>query len=500
MVESTKGWLCLNCGHAEAHNAAATPLVPGEAAPVVADQPAPVAEAANAPASAAAKDKPKAASAPAKAPADSKPKDTPVPAPAITQAPATAAATPAATPAPVPAPVASNAPAPAAAPPLSAAVTPLTPKTHPRPFPVRRVVSVTATLAVLALLVTGGYLFGMEPGRALGHYAARVGNAATAHYQGTATVVTPSSHNTNSFAGDYNLGDSKSPQFGLTINGSSDRNDSYKIESRVVGQNAYVHAQKSQYLSRLLDLPIDERWYTLPTPSPFTAALACLKNAVATPDGLKISDAKWLGLSTSGGFALRYGGQLQLAGSSALGGCGLSSDQLKGLTASYEVSRGFSADRLRLVITDRKNQSSYDITLDTANYGKTVKIEAPADALTADQITAKTEAETQAAKALSGRNEQRKADIASYAAAYKAARKGSTYPAAPAKVKVSATDPATQKPYQIATTPPTAPGQIQYIAGGICGTAATPSTKSAKTLSLVTLLEDQPTPYCTDVK
>lgn len=99
------------------------------------------------------------------------------------------------------------------------------------------------------------------------------------------------------------------------------------------------------------------------------------------------------------------------------------------------------------------------------------------------------------------RDLQRKADLATYVAAYKATADNGFYPTSPASIPVAINDPATAQPYVIVKAEPTILGQIQYWAGGSCsGKSIIPGAAATHYLALQVLLENSATPYCLDVK
>jgi len=102
---------------------------------------------------------------------------------------------------------------------------------------------------------------------------------------------------------------------------------------------------------------------------------------------------------------------------------------------------------------------------------------------------------------LAVRNAHRQADLAAFAAAYKASAVKGYYPVKPPAVNVLAADPTTGAVYAVTLSEPTAIGQIRYWAGGSCtGAAITPGVSGTKHLAVQTMLESGNTLYCLDVK
>ena len=110
-------------------------------------------------------------------------------------------------------------------------------------------------------------------------------------------------------------------------------------------------------------------------------------------------------------------------------------------------------------------------------------------------------AATPNASSAQARDLKRKADIAAYAAAVKAAATNGYYPTAAPGISGAIVDPTTGKSYAVATTPAANLGTIQYLAGGKCNApSVTPGKTSTRFIALSTKLETDSAPYCLDVQ
>jgi hypothetical protein len=180
---------------------------------------------------------------------------------------------------------------------------------------------------------------------------------------------------------------------------------------------------------------------------------------------------------------------------------GVSSDDFKNVSITYELWRGLARDRLKLNIVDAKSKTNDEITLDTAAYNQSVKIDAPAGAV---DIKKYMENEAQKETTAAANDATRRADLAKAAAAaeqYAAAHKGVYPPTAGAFAPLVATlvEPQSGHPYVVtATGPPTAVGVIQYVRSARCqgNVAASISPANSKTYAVVMYLESGAT-VCT---
>jgi len=110
-------------------------------------------------------------------------------------------------------------------------------------------------------------------------------------------------------------------------------------------------------------------------------------------------------------------------------------------------------------------------------------------------------AATPNASSAQARDLKRKADLAAYAAAVKAAATNGYYPTAAPGISGAVVDPTTGKSYAVATTPAANLGTIQYLAGGKCNApSVTPGKTSTRYIALSTKLETDSAPYCLDVQ
>ena len=101
----------------------------------------------------------------------------------------------------------------------------------------------------------------------------------------------------------------------------------------------------------------------------------------------------------------------------------------------------------------------------------------------------------------STRDAKRKTDLAAYAAVVKAAGANGFYPTNAPAISAQAIDPTTGKTYVISTTTVNSLGAIQYLAGGKCGAASvTPGKASTRYISLSTKLEGASVLYCMNVQ
>jgi hypothetical protein len=95
---------------------------------------------------------------------------------------------------------------------------------------------------------------------------------------------------------------------------------------------------------------------------------------------------------------------------------------------------------------------------------------------------------------------QRRADLTSYASAYKATAQNGFFATSAPAISYTANDPVTQLPYQIVNSLP-ASGEIRYWAGGSCtGTSVKPGSKGTRYLALQIPMAGSDQPYCLDVK
>jgi hypothetical protein len=147
-----------------------------------------------------------------------------------------------------------------------------------------------------------------------------------------------------------------------------------------------------------------------------------------------------------------------------------------------------------------KKTSSADQTGQAVLGAESTPASSPAPTATPESTLSTAPATPAPAANSAAADEQRKADLASYVAAYKATAKNGYYAVTPPAVSVTATDPATGQAYVVAKTDAAAVGQIKYWPGGSCtGPAKTPGATGTKYLALQTVLSDASV-YCLDVK
>jgi hypothetical protein len=112
--------------------------------------------------------------------------------------------------------------------------------------------------------------------------------------------------------------------------------------------------------------------------------------------------------------------------------------------------------------------------------------------------TASTSSPSTPPVASASRDAVRQANLAAFLKAYQAAAASGVFPNNPPVVAVTLTDPSTGQNYVVATTKPTAIGQIWYQPGGSCGGQSTPAgTTGARQLALTMTLESGAN-YCLD--
>jgi hypothetical protein len=245
---------------------------------------------------------------------------------------------------------------------------------------------------------------------------------------------------------------------------------------------------------------------------------------------LPVKDTKFLGLASfDGAQGAHYSGALDATKLQAVideANKGVEKDcqtefkaeELKDITITYELFRGFDKDRLIVFVKYAKAKVDTTVTLDTSAYDKPVSVKAPAGAKDIKDLlggeplsfaSARSLALGQSNSAVLGastkadaatRDEQRKAALSIYASAYKAAAVKGVYPLSAPVLTNTVSDPSTKAPYAVSNAAPTAIGQIQYQPGGVCtGRNHTPGKAGSRYLALSTLLETGSS-YCLDVK
>ncbi|HEY6736913.1 MAG TPA: hypothetical protein VI322_04325 [Candidatus Saccharimonadia bacterium] len=373
MTSSSQGWLCLSCGHVE---------------PTAGRQ-------ANAPAKPA---------PPAPAEPQSAPAGTPEPVLADTSGSGTAVTPPAA----------AEAPAVLA----SGFIDPRTPvatsmaTARRLTFDRRQRRRVLLFWLVMALLIGGitaaGYLWVFEPRVALAGYLQRLVTARTATFASSATVAaTGGTKITVTSTGQVDVRDQNHPKLdatvkaelglsaGVALPGSSPTSGAIATQIKVIDQTFYFKLMQFT-LSELIPVKLSDDWYMYKLEA---AAGTCAKATGSSGSFLgtsmltkiPVTHASFKGVDTIKGTPMLHfvgtmdNSKLQAAIDKAnkhlSAECKLtvSADDYKNVSVTYELWRGWSADRLRVSIADSTSKTTADITLDSSGYSRPVTITAPSD-------------------------------------------------------------------------------------------------------------------------
>jgi hypothetical protein len=418
---------------------------------------------------------------------------------------------------------------------------PLSPVTHPKPFNLGLILGIVVAVVVVAVAGAAGYLYAYAPTPALANYAKHATAAKTSTFDLTTTQSGGDYRLAIKLNGKYDVSNTAKPKVDVAISGemsadkplsSSEAAPSGTVAGQAIllDQNLYFKLGNLSALGSLLPSQLANQWYKVDlNKQSSTNKCEDQSQAISAALGkdvmgsMPVKNAKFVGIDSQGGFqSLHYSGTIDNAKLKTLvekanqklsAECKIdtSSSDSSTSTISYQLWRGWSKDRLKLSVKDSKSKEVTDVTLDTYNYNKPVTIKAPDGAKDAADLFSGvlgaaigpvTEPAPVAPKTdVAANNATRQADLALYAAAYKAAAKRGFYPINPPAVTVSATDPATGQAYVVSKSPATTLGQIDYRIGGSCtGRSRTPGVTGSRQLALYTLLEGTPTPYCVDVR
>lgn len=454
---------------------------------------------------------------------------------------------PSQTPASVPNPIQPSNPIPPAGPPTPATPTSVPPSTiDPAPSPVvgmpvgpsgmparsgRPLLKIIIILTVLLVLGAAAYGFFIAPKMALPGYLNKLSKAKTT------TIAASISNNAKNYRftlklnGKDDLTTTDKPKIDLDVTGqiSSNAGPSSILSNSASGslsahlimaeQKLYFKIESFSYLTQLLSIKLPNDWYKYDIASSDTGKCATkTKDSGSFLGGqlltkVPVKNARLAGIETvNGALSMHYVGTIDnskikaaidAANKNLSAACkiDITENDYKDFTASYDLWRGWSKDRLKLAVTYTKDKSTTEITLDTGAYNKPEKIDAPADAKDVSELLK----DIFGYSVSSASDITRKNDLATLTAAVEnsAADNNGTYPASAtevSKLSFTATDPTTKKPYSIIATKPTAVGQIQYLRSASCNAATNlaVAASNSRTVALVTLLGDGKTYYCMD--
>jgi hypothetical protein len=430
-------------------------------------------------------------------------------------------------PAPPPIPVAEGpAEAAVAAVTTNASKPPLKPETHPRPINggPKLIAAVLGAVVFFALVGTA-FAYSVLPQAALASYLSRLATSTTGAFSVRVTESGASFDASLAVNGSYDVTTAGNPKLIAGLSGSTAANPAagtanvgtagpVSAQAVLLDKTLYFKAVSLAQLSQLVPTKLATNWYKvdLSSSQPTTCASPAGWLNSKFVSNVPVTNSKFDGLVAYDDYdAMHYSGtidasKLQSALDNASSGCQIKGD-FGDLSITYDLYRGTSKDSLVLNLTNSSDHSSEVITITTTNYNQPQSITLPSAASAAKTLSSSVLGDSThrtLAQATSSDpqvdNAKRVADVAQYAAAYRATAQGGFLPTTPAAISFSASDPTTGQPYVVTSGAPGTLGQIQYLAGGVCnGTPVTPGKTATRHVALYIMLESVATPYCLDV-
>jgi hypothetical protein len=275
------------------------------------------------------------------------------------------------------------APAPAASGPVAGVV--------PRPSHKRRWILIGLGLLLLLLVVAPvAYAYAMAPRTALGMYLQRLSGARTSTFAATVSFTDESNARLSGQAsGSYDLTKAKQPKLDLKLSGTNE-GGSLAGQLRLVDEVVYFRLDNPGFIEQLLGGKVSKDWYKYDLREANTVE-ECVTSSKMLAE-LPVKNVAFKGVETiQGSPRLHYQGALDVAKLPAAlerakkqlpAKCQIDAkpDDYKGLSLSYDLWQGWSADRMKLRVSDATTKTATEATVDTGSYNQPVNITAPSGA------------------------------------------------------------------------------------------------------------------------
>ena len=314
-----------------------------------------------------------------------------------------------------------------------------------------------AAVAIIASVVLGGVGYAaynymvLEPQNALGSYIGKIGRSKTAAFAATAVpknspktdqkcddspnsgaCAPPSENNWKlSTKGVYDINSLKDPKFDISGSLTVD-NVSYGADARLLNKIFFFKIGDIGALGA--ELPLGKDWYKIKLDDEELTkeATKCLTDS---NNDQVVSQALWVNFPVkntkrlsmneqiNGKSTTHFSGEIdfaQLQKRIAEANKKLSADckidiqpsDYANAEVKYDLYTSANFDRIVVTFSDTKTKDSTELTLDTSDYNKPVKIEEPANAKDIEELTGESsEGGQQSSATESARNSQRQADI-----------------------------------------------------------------------------------------